>query len=69
MELQALIDLLIEATAATVLAVVLAISLWTNKILGVALRDSWRARIADAKAYTKSTDKIAEIIGRSQGER
>ena len=67
MELQTLIDLLIEATAATVLAVVLAISLWTNKIIAVALRDSWKARLEDAKAYTKSTEKIAELIERGQG--
>jgi hypothetical protein len=71
MELQALIDLLIEATAATVLAVVLAISLWTNKIIATALRDSWKARLEDAQRYIKSaeksTEKLAELMGRGQG--
>lgn len=67
MELQELVGLFLEASAPTVLAVMLAISLWVIKILASALRDSWKARLEDAKAYTQNTDKIAEIIGRGQG--
>jgi hypothetical protein len=69
MEIQSLIDLLTGASAPTVLALMLAISLWVIKIIASALMDSWKARLEDAKAYTKSTEKIAELIGRGQGEK
>ena len=67
MDIQAIFDLLLEASAPTVLALMLAMSLWVIKIIALALMDSWKARLEDAKAYTKATEKIAELIGRGQG--
>lgn len=66
MELQSLIDALTGGSAQAILALLLALSLWTNKWLFTALRDSWKARLDDVKQYTQNTEKLIE---RGQGEK